>query len=396
MKKYSITLYASYIGYVVQALVINFSPLLFVTFTESYNLSFSDISTLIVVNFLSQLIMDLMSAVLLDKFGYRISAILAHVFSAVGIASLSFLPDITKNPMTGLLVCMILSGIGGGIIEVIISPIVEALPTKSKSASMSLLHSFYSWGQLIIILLSTLFFATAGILNWRILALLWAIIPFVNGIIFAFVPIIPLVKEGEKGLSVKELLHIRFFWIFLIAMLAGGAAEQAIIQWASAYAEGSLGISKTTGDILGPCSFALLMGISRVFYAMFHNKIKLLKYMIISAVILVASYLIAALSPDPYLSLAGCALSGMAVGIMWPGMLSLSARNIKKGGTAQFSLMAFFGDLGCISGPGIIGWISEASKGSIRTGFLWATVFPLIMLITLLIILRRKKYEKKI
>ncbi len=391
MKKYSITLYASYIGYVVQALVINFAPLLFVTFSNNYNLSLGDISTLIVVNFLAQLTMDLMSAILLDKFGYRVSAVLAHAFSSVGIALLAFLPDITKNPMTGLLICMILGGIGGGIIEVIISPIVEALPTKSKSASMSLLHSFYSWGQLLIILLSTLFFYTVGISEWRMLAVLWAIIPFINGIIFIFVPIIPLIKEGEKGLSIKELFSIKVFWIFLIAMLAGGASEQAIIQWASAYAEKSLGLRKAVGDILGPCMFALLMGISRVFYTLFHEKVKLLRYMIISAAVLIASCLVAALIPNPYISLMGCALSGMAVGIMWPGMLSLTSRYIKNGGTAQFSLLAFFGDLGCISGPGIVGWVSEAAEGGIRTGFLWATIFPLIMLITLLFIKKLKK-----
>ncbi len=391
MKKYSITLYASYIGYVVQALVINFAPLLFVTFSKDYALSLGDISTLIVVNFLAQLIMDLASSVLLDKFGYRISAVLAHVFSAVGVASLSFLPDLTKNPMTGLLTAMILSGIGGGIIEVIVSPIVEALPTKSKSASMSLLHSFYCWGQLAIILLSTLFFSLAGISNWRILALLWAIIPFVNGIIFLFVPIIPLIKEGEKGLLIKELLSIKAFWIFLFAMLAGGAAEQAIIQWASAFAENSLGIKKTLGDILGPSMFALLMGISRVFYALFHEKVKLLRYMIISAGVLIFSFLLTAFAQNPYLSLAGCALSGMAVGIMWPGMLSLSARYIKNGGTAQFSLLAFFGDLGCITGPGLVGWISDFSGGGIRTGFLWASIFPMIMLATLITVKNLKK-----
>ncbi len=394
MKKYSITLYASYIGYVVQALVINFAPLLYVTFSDTYILSFSDISTLIIVNFLAQLIMDLMSAVLLDKLGYRVSAVLAHVFSFVGIASLSFLPDIMEKPMTGLLISMILSGIGGGIIEVIVSPIVEALPTKSKSASMSLLHSFYSWGQLLIVILSTVFFKTAGISSWRILAVIWALIPLINGIIFIFVPIIPLVKEGEVGLSVKELLSKRFFWVFLFAMLAGGAAEQAIIQWTSAYAEGSLGIDKAMGDILGPCLFALLMGLSRVFYALFRHKIKLLRYMIISAAVLLITYLLAALSPNPYISLAGCALSGMAVGIMWPGMLSLSTRHIKNGGTAQFSIMAFFGDIGCITGPAIIGWISDATGGSIRGGFLWATLFPLIMLITLLIIRAEAKHEK--
>ena len=275
MKKYNITLFASYIGYVVQALVINYAPLLFVTFRSEYSLSLSEISALIVVNFLAQLTMDLGSALLLDKFGYRKSAVIAHMCATLGVASMAFLPDVIGNPFYGLLISMVLCGMGGGIVEVIISPIVEALPTKSKSASMSLLHSFYSWGQLLIVILSTVFFASYGIENWRMLALFWALIPLSNGILFTFVPIVPLIKEGEKGKSIKELLSIKVFWIFAIAMLAGGAAEQAVIQWASAYAESGLKISKTAGDLAGPAVFALLMGLSRVFYSLFHEKMHL-------------------------------------------------------------------------------------------------------------------------
>ena len=393
MKKYNITLFASYIGYVVQALVINYAPLLFVTFRSEYSLSLSEISALIVVNFLAQLTMDLGSALLLDKFGYRKSAVIAHICATLGVASMAFLPDIIGNPFYGLLLSMVLCGMGGGIVEVIISPIVEALPTKSKSASMSLLHSFYSWGQLLIVILSTVFFASYGIENWRMLALFWALIPLSNGILFTFVPIVPLIKEGEKGKSIKELLSIKVFWIFAIAMLAGGAAEQAVIQWASAYAESGLKISKTAGDLAGPAVFALLMGLSRVFYSLFHEKMHLLKFMIASTALLLASFLLISLD-NPFLSLSGCALSGLSVGIAWPGMLSLTSRHIKNGGTAMFAIMAFFGDLGCITGPAVTGWVSDIAGGNLRVGFFASALFPFLMLSALILINKLKKENK--
>lgn len=393
MKKYNLTLFASYIGYVIQALVINFAPLLFVTFSEEYSLTLSEISTLVVVNFASQLTMDFLSSWYVDKLGYRKTALAAHVSATLGIGALAFLPEIMPTPFSGLLVCMVLCGIGGGVIEVIISPIVEALPTKSKSASMSLLHSFYSWGQLLTVLLSTVFFVEVGINSWKILALIWALVPLVNGILFAFVPIVPLIKEGEKGLTVKEILNVKVFYIFAFAMLAGGAAEQAIIQWASAYAESGLKISKTAGDLLGPCVFALLMGLARVFYSMFHEKIKLLNFMMGSSVLLLIAFLMTSLCQNPVLSLAGCAISGLAVGIAWPGMLSLTSRYIKNGGTAMFAILAFFGDVGCIIGPGVTGWISDMAGGNMRSGFLVSTIYPMVMIVMLSVIfhLKRKK-----
>ncbi len=394
MKKYNLTLFASYIGYVIQAIVINFAPLLFVTFSEEYKLSLSEISTLVVVNFSAQLSMDLLSSWYVDLLGYRKTALAAHISATLGIASLAFLPEVMPTPFSGLLISMVLCGMGGGIIEVIVSPIVEALPTKSKSASMSLLHSFYSWGQLFTVLLSTVFFLKIGITSWKILALLWALVPFINGILFTFVPIVPLIKDGEKGLTVREILSIKIFWIFALAMLAGGAAEQAIIQWASAYAESGLEISKTAGDLLGPCVFALLMGISRVFYSLFHEKIKLLYFMIGSSVLLLISFLMVSLCKSAVLSLSGCALSGLAVGIAWPGMLSLTSRHIKNGGTAMFAILAFFGDVGCIMGPGITGWVSDMAGGNMRSGFLFSSIYPAIMIATLLVIFFLKKGKR--
>lgn len=390
MKRYRITLFASYIGYVVQALVINFAPLLFVTFQATYRLSLSQISTLIILNFFAQLTMDFLSSFYVAAFGYRICAISAHFLAAVGTASLAFLPDLMPQPFLALCLSMVLCGMGGGLIEVIISPIVEALPTVSKSASMSLLHSFYSWGQLFTVLLSTLYFVFFGLSSWRVAALLWALIPLFNALLFCRVPLRSLIAEGERGKTVGELLSDRHFWLFLLGMTAAGAAEQAVIQWASAFAERELQIGKSLGDLLGPCMFALLMGLSRVLYSVFHDRVKLWNFMLCSAILLFLAYGMIAFSSWPPIALAGCALCGLAVGIMWPGMISLTSRRITRGGTAMFALLAFFGDVGCIIGPGLTGLVSDAAGSSLRAGFLASMVFPALMILSLVWIRRGK------
>lgn len=383
------TLYASYIGYIIQAIVINFAPLLFVTFRNTYGLTLSNISALIMINFAAQLAMDFLSSWYIDKLGYRKCALLAHASAFFGIGFMAVLPDMI-NPFLGLVVCMVLSGMGGGLIEVIISPIVEALPTKSKSAAMSLLHSFYSWGQLLTVLAATAFFAVFKIESWRLLAYIFAAVPLINGILFAFVPIKTLEAENESLSNMSSLIKNKGFWLFLGAMVCGGAAEQAVIQWASVFAESGLNVSKAAGDLLGPAMFALLMGISRTFYALFRERLKLMKYMKISAWMLLASYLVTVFSPFPVLSLAGCALCGLSVGICWPGMLSLSSRKI-KGGAAMFALLAFFGDIGCITGPGITGFVSDAVGGNLKAGFFAAAVFPLALIILLKVMEKRDK-----
>ena len=396
MKRYGLAFTASYIGYVIQAMVINFAPLLFVMFQKEFNLSISKISALIVVNFAAQLSMDILSSIYVDKLGYRKCIIAAHIFATFGVASLSFLPDIMNNHFIGLLISMFFSGLGGGIIEVVVSPVVEALPTKSKSASMSLLHSFYSWGHFFIVILATLYFITIGIENWRILAIIFSLVPFINGILFAICPIESLQKEGEEKVKLKYLLSTRIFFIFLLLMFCGGAAEQAIVQWSSAYAELGLNIDKTFGDIIGTAMFALLMGTSRVIYSICHKKIHLLKFMMLSMILLVASYLLASLSVNPWLSLLGCAMTGFASGIVWPGTLSLTSRYVKAS-TAMYALLAFTGDIGCTVGPWTTGLITDIT-GNMQDGFLISTIYPLITVLALIIIwfYRKKVKENEI
>lgn len=376
---YKHTFRASYAGYFVQAIINNFIPLLFLTFQNSFNLSYDEISLLIVINFGVQLCVDLLSAYFIDKTGYRISLISAHVFAFIGLAGLSIFPFI-MDPYTGIILSIIIYATGSGLIEVIISPLVEACPSDSKAGAMSLLHSFYCWGQMCVVLFSTLFFNIAGIANWRILSLLWACVPLVNGIYFCLVPI-PEVLSENKGMGIKNLFRTKLFYILAIVMLCSGASELAMSQWASVFAESGLQVSKTFGDLLGPCLFAVLMGSARVLYSKLSDKIPLSKVMIGSAVLCTVSYLVAGLSPIPVVSLLACAICGFSVGIMWPGTFSLAAEKIPTGGTAMFALLALFGDTGCATGPAIVGKATTLLGDNLAKGLLFAVVFPVVMIV---------------
>ena len=393
-KNYKSTVNACFAGYVVQAIVNNFVPLLFLTFNKSYGIELSKITALITVNFILQLCIDLLSAFFIDKIGYRAAAIMAHVFAAAGLVSLTVLPDVLPSPFVGLLISVVLYAVGGGLLEVIVSPIVEACPTDKKSAAMSLLHSFYCWGHVAVILLTTLFFVTAGIENWRVLAYLWAIVPFANAVYFCLVPINSLAAEGGAA-PMKELFKSKLFWILAVLMVCSGASEQAMSQWSSAFAEAGLKVSKTVGDILGPCMFAILMGLSRVLYAAFSEKIKLTAFIRASCVMCVAGYLTASFAPHPMLALAGCGICGFSVGILWPGVFSLAAKYARNGATAMFALLALAGDLGCASGPALVGTVSGAFNDNLKAGFLAAIIFP-ALLVTGIFLLERHKSESKI
>lgn len=357
-KSYKSTMCACFTGYIVQAIVNNFAPLLFVTFQKTFDIPLSQITALITVNFVIQLLIDLLSAGFIDKIGYRASAVLSHVFAAVGLILLTVLPEVFASPFVGLLIAVIIYAVGGGLLEVLVSPIMEACPTENKEKAMSLLHSFYCWGHMAVVLLSTLFFTAFGISNWRILAIFWALIPIVNAIFFTQVPIYSLQEEGEKGLTLKELCRNKVFWLMMIMMVCSGASEQAVSQWASTFAEQGLGVSKTVGDLAGPLAFAALMGTSRLLYGKFGDKLNLNKCMFFSACLCVISYLCIALIPVPAIGLIGCALCGFSVGVLWPGTFSKSSAAIKRGGTVMFAMLALAGDLGCSGGPTLAGLVS--------------------------------------
>ena len=379
---YNHTLYACYTGYITQAIVNNFAPLLFLTFQSAFGLSLDKVALLVTINFGVQLTVDYLSARFVDRIGYRPCIVAAHVLSALGLIGLALFPAILPSAYVGLVISVVLYAIGGGLIEVLISPIVEACPTERKEAAMSLLHSFYCWGHVFVVLVSTAFFATAGIGNWRVLACCWAIVPAANAIYFTKVPINSLTDESE-GMSIGQLARKGMFWLLLLLMVCAGASEQAMSQWASAFAEAGLGVSKTMGDMLGPCMFAITMGLARVIYSRVSDRLPLTPAMTICGALCILSYLMAGLSANPIMGLAGCALCGFSVGIMWPGAFSTGVKALPAGGTALFALMALAGDLGCSTGPTLVGLVSGAAGDDLRMGFLAALVFPVLLIIAM-------------
>lgn len=380
-QNYKKTMYACFIGYIVQAVVNNFVPLLFVTFQNSYSISLSKITALITVNFIVQLLIDMLSAGFIDKIGYRASVMIAHIFSASGLILLTVLPELFSDAFIGIVISVIIYAVGGGLIEVLISPIMEACPTENKEKTMSLLHSFYCWGHMGVVMISTAFFALAGISNWKILALIWATIPLLNAVLFSKAPMYSLNSKGEKGLSMKELFSKKIFWILMLMMLCAGASEQAVSQWASTFAEQGLGVSKTVGDLAGPMAFAALMGLSRLIYGRYGDRLNLNQFMKYSCILCIVSYLCIALVPIPVISLVGCAVCGFSVGILWPGTFSKASASIKGGGTALFAMLALAGDLGCSAGPTFAGFVSGCFNDSLQTGISAAIIFPVLMLI---------------
>lgn len=383
MKKqnYQLTMYACFIGYIVQAVVNNFVPLLFVTFQKSYGIPLTKITLLITLNFGIQLVVDMLSAGFVDKIGYRASTIIAHICAAGGIILLTILPEALPDPFAGILIAVLIYAVGGGLIEVLISPILEACPTDNKEKAMSLLHSFYCWGHMGVVLISTLFFSVFGIENWKILALCWAVIPVANIFLFAKAPIYSLHEEGEKGLTLRQLFTRKIFWVMMLMMLCAGASEQAVSQWASTFAEQGLGVSKTVGDLAGPMAFTALMGLSRLIYGKFGDRLDLDRFMKLSCLLCIAAYLCISLVPVPAVGLVGCAVCGFSVGIMWPGTFSKASAAIKGGGTALFAMLALAGDVGCSGGPTLAGFISGCFDGNLRAGILAAIVFPVLLIV---------------
>ncbi len=383
-QSFGATIAATYIGHITQAIVNNFAPLLFVTFATAFDIPLTRIMVLVSVNFGVQLVVDLLCAAFMDKFGYRIPIVLSQVFAAVGLAGLGVFPSLLPDPFIGLVLAVAIYAVGGGLTEVLISPIVQACPTENKEAHMNLLHSFYCWGHMAVILGSTLFFAVVGIENWHFLALIWAAVPAVAGVLFALVPLRRLddhIPVAER-ISFFGLFKKPLFWLFLLMMALSGACEQAMGQWASAFAEAGLGVSKTVGDLAGPCMFALCMGLSRIVTARLSRRFSVESIMTVSALLCIVAYLMTALSPLPVLSLVGCALCGFAVGVFWPGTFSFGAARLRGGRTALFALLALGGDIGSVSGPALVNFATKSlTGGSLQRGMVFAAVFPVILIV---------------
>ena len=390
-KNYKKTLIACYLGFVTQAISANFTPLLFITFIRTYGISLEKIAMIPLVFYLTQLLVDLAATKFADKIGYRTCVAASQVLSAVGIALMAILPEVLSVPFIGILISVVLYAVGSGLIEVLVSPIVEACPFENKEGTMSLLHSFYCWGAMGVILGSTFFFSIFGVKNWKILTFIWALVPLYNTFNFITCPIERLVEDG-KSMGICKLLKTPIFWLMILLMICSGASEASMAQWASAFTESAIGVSKTVGDLAGPCLFALFMGISRVLYGKFSEKLDLTKVMLICGMMCVGCYLLASLSTLPILGLTGCALCGMTVGIMWPGSISISSQKCPRGGTAMFAFLALAGDLGAMVSPAMVGSISQKASGNLKIGLLAAAVFPMILVGGLLIL--KKKANK--
>ena len=389
-KNYRKTLIACYLGFITQAIAANFTPLLFLKFHKDYGIPLGKIALIPTVFFLTQLLIDVFCARFVDRIGYRLSVVVSEVASALGLVGLAVLPELFPDPFAGILLSVLIYAIGSGLIEVLVSPIVEACPFEHKDAVMSMLHSFYCWGCVGVILLSTVFFALFGIGHWRLLAVLWSLIPLYNIFNFATCPIERLTDEGE-GMTIGSLLRTPFFWIAILLMVCAGASELSMAQWASAFVESALGFSKTMGDLIGPCLFAVAMGISRVIYGKYGEKMNLHLFMIGSGILCFVCYLVTALSAVPLLGLAGCVLCGFSVGILWPGTISIASPRLPQGGTALFALLAMAGDLGGASGPSLVGIVTQHSGDQMQSGMLAGSIFPLLLIAALLLISRKAK-----
>ena len=389
---YKHTISACFIGYIVQAIINNFPALLFLTFEKNYGIPLAQIGMLVGINFGIQLLTDLVAAVVVEKTGWRIPMVLAHILSVCGLIFLAVLPDIMDNKFLALTVAVSVTAVGGGLLEVLISPITEACPGDDKAGAMSLLHSFYCWGYMGVVILSTLFFLLVGIDNWQILALIWAVVPLINLFLFCFVPFGSLSGDNDEKGAIKTLFKNKTFYLIIVIMFCAACCEQSVSQWASAFAEKALGVSKSVGDLAGPMLFALLMGTARAVHGSFGNKIKipLEKLILYSSILCLGSYLLISLCPLPWLSLIGCGICGFSVGILWPGTFSIAAKTV-RGGTFMFAILALFGDLGCGAGPMMVGSVASALGDNLNIGILVSAIFPIIMILSLITHIKSKK-----
>ena len=393
IQPYKKTVIACFIGAISQAIIVNFAPLLFVTFQNIFGIPLEEITVLISLNFITQFSTDLIASKYAKRIGYRKCLISAHLMCGVGLVLMAFLPRVI-NPFVALIMATIIYAVGGGLLEVLTSPLLEACPTKNKSALMSLMHSFYSWGVVGVVIVSTVFFELFGINNWEIMACIWAIVPLGNIILLSTAPMYEISDSGEDKPNYKQLFSQKVFWLIIIIMLCSGAAELAVSQWASTFVEQGFHLSKSTGDLIGVGGFAAFMGLSRVIYSKYANRISLIRAVALSSCLCIVSYLMIGLSNSGAIGLMGCVLCGFSVGILWPGTLSMASEKVVSGGTTMFALCALGGDIGCTSGPALAGFMTGVLGDNLRLGILCSVIFPVLLLVALGLL--KEKNNKKL
>lgn len=395
------TVYACYRQSLTQGIVNNLSPLFFVIYKDKFGLSYSLIATLILFNFVTQLLTDMVSVKFVDKLGYRNSCVIANIFCFTGLLLIGSLPNLIPAPFFGLAFATVVMGVGGGLIEVVTSPMLDAIPGEAKASSMSLMHSFYCWGQLGVVVITTLLLRVIGDALWFVIPFLWALLPLFSLASFFRIPMPETIPE-EHRTPLRELFRSKLFLVALVLMLSAGASELSMCQWSSLFAEKALGVPKVVGDLLGPALFAVFMGIGRMIFGIYGERLNLYRILIWSSVLCVGCYLGTALVQNPIFSLICCSSCGLFVTLMWPGTISCTSPLFPKGGAAMFGLFALAGDVGCSVGPALVGTISDNAGNllsgilpglsqdqiGLRTGMLAGMIFPLIMMVGV-ILLRR-------
>lgn len=392
---------ACYLGYVVLAIIINLTPILFMPLQKIYHISFSQLGGLIFVNFCVQVVSDLAFGKPADRYGVRIFAILAQVCTILGLVIFAFAADLFADVFVGLVIGTVLFSIGGGLLELLLNPIAASIPINArKSAAMNLLHSFYSWGQIFVIIVTTLLVHFWGDYIWKWIALIWTIVPILTLILFSKVKLPPIVREGKVRTPLREIVKSKYFLLIILALVMGAASEHVMGEWSSTFLERAAKLPKIIGDVAGVCLFAAMMGIGRVIYYKTGGK-HLHQIITIGAILACASYIIIALSHEPLMALASCALCGLSVSIMWPGCIVLAHERFPDAGTTMYSLLGASGDIGAAFAPWLVGIVTDVvavqhgADIGLKAGMLVVAVFPAIMVVAMLLLNKHKNEKEK-
>ncbi len=365
---------ACYGANVTMSIVGNMSSLLFLTFRSLYNLSFSLLGSLVLINFATQLIIDLAFSFFSHKFNISKSVKIAPVLGAIGLLFYASAPFLFKNAVYfGLALGTVIFSAASGLNEVLISPVVAALPSENPERDMSKLHSTYAWGVVAVVIVSTLFLFAFGSKRWYVLPILFTSVPIFSTVMF-FGATLPPLDTPQKASGAVSMLKNKTLWTCVIAIFLGGACELVMTQWCSSYLEQALGIEKIWGDIFGVATFALMLGLGRTLYAKYGKNIE--KVLLLSGVGATVCYLICILSPLPVFGLFACALTGLCVALMWPGSLVVAANRITSGGVFIYAIMAAGGDLGAAIGPQLTGIVADVVTASTFASS-WATKWGL-------------------
>ena len=357
MQSYKSTIAACYIGSFVQAIIVNTTPILFIPLREQFGLTFQQMGLLVLINFISQVGCDILFSNAIDKYGFRRFVVAAHGLAVVGLVLFAASPLLFDRPFAGFVTATIIFSGSGGLLELLLSPIVNAIPTDEKAGAMSVLHSFYSWGQAAVILLTTVLLFVFGRAWWQWIILIWTLVPLFNFFFLMRVPFAPNVPEEQRQ-GMDKILLKPFFIAALATILCGAAAELCISQWASAYLEEAMRLPKVVGDVGGVCLFAVMMGVGRLFYGMYGKKINVSLMMLIGTVGAAACYITVALSGTAVLSLLACGLCGLCVSLLWPGTLVVASEHYPLAGAWMFAILAA-GDIGASAGPWLMGVVAE-------------------------------------